>query len=62
MTNRELEVLQEISCGATNQEISQHLFLSENTVKHHIHSILDKLNVSDRREASSLARQHGLIK
>ncbi len=62
LTNRELEVLQEISCGATNQEISQHLFLSENTVKHHIHSILDKLNVSDRREASSLARQHGLIK
>lgn len=62
LTNRELEVLNEIASGATNQEISQHLYLSENTVKHHIHSILDKLNVSDRREASHFAREHGLIK
>jgi DNA-binding NarL/FixJ family response regulator len=62
LTHRELEVLQEISLGATNREISQHLFLSENTVKHHIHSILDKLNVTCRREASSFARQHGLVK
>jgi DNA-binding NarL/FixJ family response regulator len=62
LTNRELEVLQEITGGATNQEISKHLFLSENTVKHHIHAILDKLNVSDRREASLYARQHGLVK
>lgn len=62
LTQREVEVLQEIALGATNQEISRRLFLSENTVKHHIHSILDKLNVSDRREASHFARQHGLVK
>lgn len=62
LTQREVEVLQEIAHGATNLEISQRLYLSENTVKHHIHSILDKLNVTDRREASKLARQHGLVK
>ncbi len=60
LTRRELEVLQQVASGSTNQEISQRLFLSENTVKHHIHAILDKLNVSDRREASSYARQHNL--
>jgi DNA-binding NarL/FixJ family response regulator len=62
LTNRELEVLQEIAGGSTNQEISRRLFLSENTVKHHIHAILDKLNVTDRREASAYARQHWLVK
>jgi len=52
---RELDVLRELGNGATNQEIARHLFLSENTVKHHIRSILEKLQVSNRREAGLIA-------
>ena len=55
LSARELEVLQELENGASNQEIAQHLFLSENTVKHHIRSILEKLQVSNRHEAGLLA-------
>lgn len=52
---RELDVLRELENGASNQEIAQRLFLSENTVKHHIRSILEKLQVSNRREAGLIA-------
>jgi two-component system nitrate/nitrite response regulator NarL len=60
LTTRELEVLGELSTGASNLEIAQRLFLSENTVKHHVQSILDKLGVENRRQAGQLARQAGL--
>ncbi|MEP7134633.1 MAG: LuxR C-terminal-related transcriptional regulator [Chloroflexota bacterium] len=46
----------------SNQKIAKHLYISENTVKYHVHSILDKLNISDRRAAADYAREHGLIK
>jgi two-component system, NarL family, nitrate/nitrite response regulator NarL len=52
---REWEVLHELENGASNQEIAQHLCLSENTVKHHIRSILEKLQVPNRREAGLMA-------
>jgi DNA-binding NarL/FixJ family response regulator len=61
LTRRELDVLRELACGKTNQEIASQLFLSENTVKYHVHSILDKLHTSDRKAAASYAREHGLI-
>jgi two-component system, NarL family, nitrate/nitrite response regulator NarL len=62
LTRREMEVLRELAAGVSNQEIAQHLFISENTVKYHVHSILEKLNLSDRRDAAIYAREHGLIK
>ena len=62
LTPRELDVLRDLAAGMTNQEIAKHLFLSENTVKYHVHSILDKLELPDRREASQFAKEHGLIK
>jgi DNA-binding NarL/FixJ family response regulator len=62
LTPRELDVLRDLSEGMTNQEIANHLFLSENTVKYHVHSILDKLEFADRREASQFAREHGIAK
>ena len=46
----------------SNLEIAKDLFISENTVKYHVHSILEKLNLSDRRDATIYAREHGLIK
>jgi DNA-binding NarL/FixJ family response regulator len=61
LSNRELDILRELESGASNQEIAQRLYVSENTVKHHIGSILEKLEVDNRRQAALLARQNGLI-
>jgi DNA-binding NarL/FixJ family response regulator len=62
LTRRELEVLRELAAGFSNQEIAGHLFISENTVKYHVHSILEKLNLSDRRDVANYVREHGLLK
>ena len=53
LTSRELEVLQSISEGLTNQEIAARLVVEVGTVKNHVHRILEKLNVSSRQEAAS---------
>ena len=53
LTNRELEVLEYIYQGFTNQEIASQLVLEVGTVKNHIHNILKKLNVSSRKEAAT---------
>jgi two-component system, NarL family, nitrate/nitrite response regulator NarL len=53
LTARELEVLQCISQGLTNQEIAARLVVEVGTVKNHVHNILEKLNVSSRDEAAS---------
>jgi DNA-binding NarL/FixJ family response regulator len=61
LTSRESEVLRELVKGMTNREIASRLYISEYTVKNHLHSILEKLGVSNRREAMSLARRHGFF-
>ena len=61
LTRRELEVLRELAAGFSNLEIAERLFISENTVKYHVHSILEKLDLVDRREAAVYAREHGLM-
>ena len=53
LTARELEVLKLISAGRTNQQIAENLVIEVGTVKNHVHNILDKLNVSSRREAAA---------
>ncbi|MBN2117746.1 MAG: response regulator transcription factor [Anaerolineales bacterium] len=53
LTSRELEVLQFIGEGLTNQQIAARLVLEVGTVKNHVHSILEKLNVGSRTEAAS---------
>ena len=53
LTPREREVLQYIGQGCTNQEIASHLLVEIGTVKNHVHSILEKLHVSNRDEAAS---------
>lgn len=60
LSPRELDVLCELQPGVTNHEIAQRLFLSENTVKHHVRNILSKLEVDNRREAGLIAHQAGL--
>ena len=53
LTDRELEVLELIGEGLTNQQISERLVIEVGTVKNHVHSILEKLNVSSRGEAAA---------
>jgi DNA-binding NarL/FixJ family response regulator len=60
LTTREMQVLQELAEGITNQEIATRLFISENTVKNHIHNILEKLSLNNRREAIEYTRKYGL--
>lgn len=62
LSPREIDILGELQDGVSNMEIAQKLFLAENTVKHHIHSILEKLGVENRRQAGVIAKQMGLKK
>jgi DNA-binding NarL/FixJ family response regulator len=55
-------VLYELQNGASNTEIAERLYLSENTVKHHIRSILEKMGVENRRQAAEIARKAELTK
>jgi DNA-binding NarL/FixJ family response regulator len=61
LTPRELEVLQLISQGLTNQKIGAALVINLGTVKAHIEHIIHKLGVSDRTQAAVHAIEHGLL-
>lgn len=50
LTDREMDVLAELSKGLTNSQIGNNLYISEGTAKKHISSILSKLNMSNRME------------
>lgn len=62
LTPREMEVLAELTTGDGNQEIAERLSISENTLKVHVHNILNKLEMTSRQEAAEYARRHGLAK
>lgn len=62
LSARELEVLQWVGRGATNQEIAEALVISEATVKSHVGNILSKLNLRDRAAMIILAFDHGLVR
>ena len=61
LTDRELQVLCLIATGATNREIAQELVVSEGTVKNHVSSILNRLNLRDRIQAAIYAYEQGLV-
>jgi len=61
LSPRELEVLQLIAQGLSNQEICDQLFLALSTVKGHNRNIFDKLQVPRRTEAVARARELGLL-
>ena len=60
-SKRESQVLGLIASGKTNRDIGETLFISESTVKFHVHAILNKLDASNRTEAVSIAAQLGLV-
>jgi len=61
LTGRETEVLELLVEGMNNRQIAEHLTISRSTVKHHVSSILAKLEVSNRAEAVAVAIRHSLI-
>lgn len=61
LTARELEVLHMLVHGLTNKEIGGALEISGNTVRNHVNSIIEKLEVSDRTEAATTAILRGII-
>ncbi|MCX8063389.1 MAG: response regulator transcription factor [Anaerolineales bacterium] len=61
LSAREIEVLSCLARGMTTAQISSELFISENTVKTHVRHILEKLEASNRVEATRKAVQMGLI-
>ena len=62
LSQRELEVLQLIALGSTNQEIARQLIVSPGTIKAHTASIYRKLDVANRTEAVARARQLGILR
>src|SRR6266853_1867761 len=60
-SDREKEIVQLVAQGYRNKEIGEKLFISEQTVKNHLHNIFDKLGVSDRLELALYAIHHRLI-
>jgi LuxR family maltose regulon positive regulatory protein len=61
LSEREIEVLQLIAEGLTNQEIASRLFLSQHTIKAHTRNIYGKLDVHSRTEAVARGRALGIL-
>ena len=61
LSGREVEVLQGVARGLSNRAIASELWLSDQTVKFHLHNVYRKLGVSNRTEAAKFAFDHGLV-
>jgi DNA-binding NarL/FixJ family response regulator len=62
LTVREMEVLRWAAQGLRNREIGDKLFISENTVRNHMLSLMAKLGTTNRTEAIAIGIQQGLIR
>lgn len=62
LSPRELEVLRLMASGKSNPEIAKELFITRNTVQHHVSSILIKTNLQNRTQATAYAHRHGLLR
>jgi len=60
-SKREYQVLKLLASGKTNRDIGETLFISESTVKFHVHMILNKLEAGNRTEAVSIAAKLGVV-
>lgn len=61
LTPRELEIIRMVAAALRNREIGEKLFISEGTVKIHLHNIYEKLGVASRTELVLFAQNKGLI-
>jgi DNA-binding NarL/FixJ family response regulator len=60
LSTREREIVVLVAQGFKNKEMAERMFISEQTVKNHLHNIFDKLGVSDRLELALYAIHHNL--
>ena len=60
LSHAEREIVGLIAQGFKNKEMAERMFISEQTVKNHLHNIFDKLGVSDRLELALYAIHHKL--
>jgi DNA-binding NarL/FixJ family response regulator len=60
LSQREREIVALVAQGYKNKEMAEKMFISEQTVKNHLHNIFDKLGVSDRLELALYAIHRGL--
>jgi two-component system, NarL family, nitrate/nitrite response regulator NarL len=60
LTQREREIVAGVAAGESNRAVALRLSLAEDTVKHHLSSVFDKLGVSNRAELAAYAASHGL--
>ncbi|MGS3139080.1 LuxR C-terminal-related transcriptional regulator [Aeromonas sanarellii] len=58
LTAREQEIVRHLMTGASNTEIADNLFVSEHTVKSHLYNVFKKLNVKNRLQAVSWAKEY----
>jgi LuxR family maltose regulon positive regulatory protein len=61
LSERELEVLRLVAAGLSNRQIGEKLIISPGTVKTHLHNICNKMGVRNRTEATSQAKELGLV-
>lgn len=61
LTRREQDIIESIEQGLSNKEIAVRRGIELSTVKNHVHNILDKLKLQDRRSAVRYVKEHGLI-
>jgi DNA-binding NarL/FixJ family response regulator len=61
LTRREQDIMEAIEGGLSNKEIAGELKIEVSTVKNHVHNILDKLHLQNRRSAARYAKEHGFV-
>jgi len=61
LSQREVEVLQQVAVGHRNRDIAAKLFIAEETVKAHVKHIMDKLGAHDRTQSVAIAARRGII-
>ena len=61
LTRREVSILKRLESGLSNKEIAEAIFVSEGTLKWHLHNVYNKLNVKNRSGAMARARTLGIV-
>ncbi len=61
LTPRELQILELIAAGLSNKEISDRIYVSENTVKTHLSRLFEKLGARRRTQAVQLGKELGIL-
>jgi len=61
LSQREVEILQQVAAGNRNRDIAVKLFIAEDTVRTHVKHIMDKLRANDRTQSVAIALRRGII-